>query len=80
VLGGNGRPAFELKASISVPGEIYEWKGSVSTRQHALDVQTQNRKLLTSAFTDGLAVLGYERNAAGEGRFLLGAWDEKLEY
>src|SRR5204862_6905801 len=49
VLGGNGRPAFELKASISVPGEIYEWKGSVSTRQHALDIQTQNRKLLTSA-------------------------------
>jgi predicted GNAT superfamily acetyltransferase len=80
VLGGNGRPAFELKASISVPGEIYEWKGSVSTRQHALDVQAQNRKLLTSAFADGLAVLGYERNAAGEGRFLLGAWDEKLEY
>jgi hypothetical protein len=31
-------------------------------------------------FKSGLAVVGYERDEAGNGRFLLGHWDEKLEY
>jgi hypothetical protein len=32
------------------------------------------------AFSDGLAVLGYERDDGGNGKFLLGKWDEKWSY
>ena len=30
--------------------------------------------------SNGLAVLGYERDAEGNGKFLLGHWDEKWSY
>lgn len=78
VLGLGGRPAFEHQVSIAVPAEIYDWKLSASTRSRALEVQTKNREQFTSAFAQGLAVLGYERK--GGGRFLLGYWDEELLY
>jgi hypothetical protein len=29
------------------------------------------------AFVNGLAVVGYERDAHGNGTFLLGAWDQE---
>ena len=71
---------FEPKVAVPVPAEIYAWKASLATRQHALDVQTRNREQLTQAFANGLAVLGYERAAKGDGCFLLGAWDEGWGY
>jgi predicted GNAT superfamily acetyltransferase len=80
VLSGGKRTAFEPKASIAVPAEIYDWKGSASTRPRALDVQTRNREQFTDAFAEGLAVLSYERNGEGNGRFLLGSWDEEFGY
>jgi hypothetical protein len=43
-------------------------------------VQARNRKQFLQAFEDGLAVLSYERDAAGNGKFLLGNWDEKWSY
>ncbi len=76
VLGGGRRPEFDQRMSITVPSEIYEWKGSASTRERALEVQEKNREQFRHAFADGLAVLGYERNGDGNGRFLLGFWDE----
>ena len=33
-----------------------------------------------SAFGRGLAVIGYERDPEGNGKFLLGCWDEDLIY
>jgi len=30
-----------------------------------------------AAFAEGLACLGYERDEHGNGKFLLGPWDEK---
>jgi predicted GNAT superfamily acetyltransferase len=80
VLNGGRRPDFEPRVSIAVPAEIYDWKGSAATRPRALEVQTKNREQFTSAFAEGLAVLGYERNGDGDGRFLLGSWDEELRY
>ncbi len=80
VLNGGRRPDFEPRASIAVPAEIYDWKASASTRSQALEVQMKNREQFTSAFAEGLAVLGYERNRDGIGRFLLGSWDEALAY
>ncbi len=76
VLGNGQRPEFETRASIAVPKEIYEWKASVGTRGKALEVQEKNRTQFRKAFADALAVLGYECDSNGDGRFLLGIWDE----
>jgi hypothetical protein len=43
-------------------------------------VQDHNREQFERAFADGLAVLGYERDPQGSGKFLLGRWDEKWNY
>jgi predicted GNAT superfamily acetyltransferase len=80
VLSDGGRPAFAARVSIAVPAEIYNWKSSASSRPRALEVQTKNREQFTSAFAEGLAVLGYERSGNGNGRFLLGSWDEEFAY
>lgn len=76
VIDGGRRPEFEPRMSIVVPAEIYDWKGSAATRARALEAQQKNREQFTNAFADGLAVLGYERDNQGNGRFLLGSWDE----
>ncbi len=80
LLGGKGPPKFELRLSVEVPAQIYEWKASATTRGCALEVQDGNREQLTKAFAAGLSVLGYERDEKGNGQFLLGAWDEKWRY
>ncbi len=80
VLNGGKRAAFQPQASVDVPSGVYEWKASEGTRPRALEVQTRNREQLAKAFGDGLAVLGYECGANGDGRFLLGQWDEPWNY
>jgi hypothetical protein len=39
-------------------------------------VQANNRAALESAFDRGLVVVGYERDAEGNGSFLLGPWND----
>ena len=73
-------PRPEITTRISVPGPIYEWKASAETRGRAKDVQDHNREQFLRAFADGLAVLGYERDDEGNGKFLLGRWDETWSY
>jgi len=80
LLGGAQKPGFESLKTISVPAEIYEWKASPATRARACEVQDCNRKDFLQAFSDGLAVLGYERDQQGPGKFLLGRWDESWIY
>jgi len=70
------KPSFEISKTISVPAQIYEWKSHPETRARAQDVQDQNREQFQQAFAAGLAVLGYECDRAGNGRFLLGHWEE----
>jgi len=67
-------PGFKVEETVQVPGEIYEWKASAAAadRNKALEVQTHNRERLTSAFSLGLAALGYRRDEQGNGTFLLG--------
>lgn len=72
------RPAIKAEAHIDVPTEIYEWKAAKNPR--AAQVQARNREQFLKHFKNDLAVLGYERNDAGDGRFLLGHWDENLGY
>jgi predicted GNAT superfamily acetyltransferase len=74
------KPPVETATTISVPAQIYDWKASPSTRSQAKEVQDRNREQFLKAFGDGLAVLGYERDQQGSGRFLLGRWEEKWMY
>jgi predicted GNAT superfamily acetyltransferase len=73
-------PNFETVKAISVPAEIYGWKAAPATRDRAREVQDCNRKDFLQAFSDGLTVLGYERDQQGAGKFLLGRWDETWNY
>jgi len=73
-------PAITVSETIEVPKEIYEWKSTPELRSKAAEVQTRNREKFQSAFSRGLAVVGYERDAEGNGKFLLGHWDEDLIY
>lgn len=73
-------PPFERLAAIEVPAQIYEWKSAPETRAKAQQVQEANRDQFLRAFGNGLAVLGYERDVQGNGKFLLGNWGENWSY
>ncbi len=74
------RPQFKIVRTIEVPAQVYDWKASPTDRGRALEVQDRNREEFLRAFSNGLAVLGYERDAKGNGTFLLGEWNEKWIY
>jgi predicted GNAT superfamily acetyltransferase len=74
------KPQVQTLTTISVPAQIYDWKASPATRSQAKEVQDRNREQFLKAFPDGLAVLGYERDQQGSGKFLLGRWEEKWMY
>jgi predicted GNAT superfamily acetyltransferase len=73
--GGTRRP-FAAKREIAVPAEISQWKANPETRDQAAAVQQRNQAAFLQAFGQGLAVLGYARDATGNGTFQLGPWDE----
>ncbi len=73
-------PSFNRESTIEVPAQIYEWKAAPDTRIKAQHVQERNRAQFLQSFSEGLAVLGYERDAEGHGKFVLGRWDEKWSY
>jgi len=77
---GETKPASAVKRIIDVPAQIYEWKANPGTRERAEQVQSHNRATFLKAFADGLSVLGYERDKQGNGKFLLGKWDEPWKY
>jgi predicted GNAT superfamily acetyltransferase len=80
VVEGGVRPAFPVTETIPVPAQIYDWKASTQFRTRAREIQDRNRDEFTRAFAQGLSVLGYERDAQGNGKFLLGKWNEKWSY
>jgi predicted GNAT superfamily acetyltransferase len=73
-------PQCAVETRIAVPAQIYSWKASASERARAAEVQVRNRGEFLRAFPQGLAALGYERDASGNGAFLLGRWDESWSY
>ena len=73
-------PSIQPTQHVDVPAEIYAWKASTDDRDAAREVQSRNAAALESAFASGLSVVGYERSPKGDGRFLLGAWDEQYLY
>lgn len=73
-------PQIHDETRISVPAEIYSWKSSSNERSKAAAVQLRNREQFLNAFSQGLAALGLDRDAEGNGSFLLGRWDEDWSY
>jgi predicted GNAT superfamily acetyltransferase len=73
-------PRFTVEKKVSVPAQIYDWKACDADRPRAAEIQKRNRQQLLDAFRTGLAALGYERDAQGNGSFLLGHWDENWSY
>jgi predicted GNAT superfamily acetyltransferase len=71
---------FKEQAVIKVPAQIYEWKAAAETRGQAQQVQERNREQFLRDFDNGLSVLGYERDSTGNGKFLLGTWNEQWSY
>jgi len=80
LLQSGKNPKFNAQFSIEVPAQIYDWKGAVETRSQAQRVQEHNRQQFLEAFDEELAVLGYQRDSAGNGKFVMGNWDEEWSY
>jgi predicted GNAT superfamily acetyltransferase len=77
MLRGEAHPQ-QILERITVPHTIYQWKQDAQQRNLAQTLQSSNRTALESAFQRGLAVVGYERDAEGNGAFLLGHWTEAM--
>ena len=73
-------PVVSATEEVVVPAELAAWKMSDEDRPQARAVQAANADALEAAFARGLSVIGYERTAQGDGRFLLGTWNETLKY
>ena len=73
ILDGSAMAVPHIEERITVPASIYEWKAIERDRERALAVQLENRRRFQQAFARGLAVLGFERDAEGNGIFVLGA-------
>jgi predicted GNAT superfamily acetyltransferase len=68
-----GHPlTYRIEERIQVPASIYQWKASEKDRDRALAVQLENRRKFQHAFSQGLAVVGFVRDAEGNGTFELG--------
>jgi predicted GNAT superfamily acetyltransferase len=78
LLQNSSTPLVAVELTIEVPATIYAWKADPTTRHQAAELQLANRARFLKAFAQGLSCLGYERDAEGNGRFLLGRWDEDL--
>jgi predicted GNAT superfamily acetyltransferase len=75
LLRGEPQPE-QIVERITVPHTIYQWKQDPEQRSLARTLQSNNREALESAFHRGLAVIGYDRDAQGNGSYLLGPWKE----
>jgi predicted GNAT superfamily acetyltransferase len=80
LLATGRNPPLAIESGIEVPAQIYDWKAAPETRGKAQQVQERNREQFLRAFSHGLAVLGYERDPEGNGKYLLGRWDENWSY
>lgn len=71
-LSGEEAIAEEVAGRVEVGAEIYAWKRDPEQAEAALALQTRTREALMDAFGHGLAAIGFERDGAGNGSYLLG--------
>ena len=69
---GARQPHESIEERILVPASIDQWKASEASRERALAVQLENRQKFQQAFSRGLAVLGFSRDAEGNGVYRTG--------
>jgi predicted GNAT superfamily acetyltransferase len=74
ILDEHPRESYKIEERVLVPAAIYEWKASPRGREKALAVQLENRRRFQSAFSQGLTVVSFTRDAEGNGVFELGRW------
>jgi len=72
ILARRPAAAFTVEERIQVPASVEEWKADEASRHKALAVQMENRQRFQEAFSRGLAVLGFSRDADRNGVFELG--------
>jgi predicted GNAT superfamily acetyltransferase len=72
ILEGGAKNSLVVEEVIQVPATIYEWKASEAGRERALAIQMENRQKFLEAFSRGLVVIGFVRDADGNGSFELG--------
>ena len=72
----DGGPDGKILAQIRVPAAIYQWKADERLRHLAQEVQAENRHKFQKAFSEGMAVVAFRRDAEGNGIFHLGRWEE----
>jgi predicted GNAT superfamily acetyltransferase len=73
-------PVVDPEKIITVPAAIYEWKADPTRRDRARETQLSNRQEFLNAFASGLAVVGYSRDAEGNGSFLLASPQETFDF
>jgi predicted GNAT superfamily acetyltransferase len=73
VLEGKPRPTLAIQERILVPALVYRWKSSEEDRPRALAIQMENRLKFQQAFANGFAIIGFERDAEGNGIYELGS-------
>lgn len=67
---------YQIAERITISASIYQWKTSEADRTRALAVQADNRTKFQRAFSQGLAVLGFQRDSEGNGVFELGPFSQ----
>jgi predicted GNAT superfamily acetyltransferase len=75
VLQGQNPHSGAIEETILVPNEVGTWKSSEQDTERALAVQAENRERFQKAFARGLAVIGFRRDADGNGIFELGPFE-----
>lgn len=69
----NQPPTVEITDTITLPAEVLHWKTTPEGQKKAAALQTEVREKFKKAFASGLAVVGFKRDAQGNGIYQLGA-------
>jgi predicted GNAT superfamily acetyltransferase len=72
ILDGRPAAAGQIEEEIPVPAAIYDWKANPADREKASALQLENRARFLHAFSRGLTVVGFIRDADGNGVYQLG--------
>ena len=71
ILNGSPTARPEIQETIVVPKAVSQWKASAEGVSRAMAVQAANRDRFLDAFARGLAVVGFQVDAQGNGAFEL---------
>jgi predicted GNAT superfamily acetyltransferase len=76
ILDGSSYTTPAIRETIVVPAAVSEWKSSEDDFPKAVAAQTEIRQHFQQAFHDGLVVVDFRRDLAGNGIFELAPFEE----